>query len=178
MNQLITLKNLAPYIPDYPPVEKAHYLKTDEGADWYQAQIHFSPDTRKIAYTEGGRIVFQHTKVHLLWPENLSVSEVPEEDLPAGFPAIDEPCADWIFIDGKVLPKPVNYVLQAENEKAKRVAEAAEIITPLQDAVDLDIATDAELTQLLAWKRYRVMLNRINTSVAPDIEWPARPATN
>ncbi|EMV2562223.1 tail fiber assembly protein, partial [Escherichia coli] len=25
------------------------------------------------------------------------------------------------------------------------------------------------------WKKYRVLLNRVNTSVVPDIEWPALP---
>ncbi|WP_223346018.1 tail fiber assembly protein, partial [Escherichia coli] len=23
-----------------------------------------------------------------------------------------------------------------------------------------------------AWKKYRVLLNRVNTTTAPDIEWP------
>ncbi|EHX9387247.1 tail fiber assembly protein, partial [Escherichia coli] len=25
------------------------------------------------------------------------------------------------------------------------------------------------------WKKYRVLLNRVNTTTAPDIEWPAVP---
>ncbi|EKS5109754.1 tail fiber assembly protein, partial [Escherichia coli] len=25
------------------------------------------------------------------------------------------------------------------------------------------------------WKKYRVLLNRVDTSTAPDIEWPAAP---
>ncbi|HHI0038141.1 tail fiber assembly protein, partial [Escherichia coli] len=28
---------------------------------------------------------------------------------------------------------------------------------------------------LAAWKKYRVLLNRVDTSTAPDIEWPATP---
>ncbi|EFH3380727.1 hypothetical protein GQ684_08015 [Escherichia coli] len=28
---------------------------------------------------------------------------------------------------------------------------------------------------LEAWKKYRVLLNRVDTLVAPDIEWPAAP---
>ncbi|APJ74150.1 tail fiber assembly protein [Escherichia coli] len=28
---------------------------------------------------------------------------------------------------------------------------------------------------LEAWKKYRVLLNRVDTSIAPDIEWPASP---
>lgn len=26
-----------------------------------------------------------------------------------------------------------------------------------------------------AWKKYRVLLNRVDTSTAPDIEWPEIP---
>ncbi|HAV1681054.1 TPA: tail fiber assembly protein, partial [Enterobacter hormaechei subsp. steigerwaltii] len=28
----------------------------------------------------------------------------------------------------------------------------------------------------LAWKKYRVLLNRVDTETAPDIEWPELPA--
>ncbi|EMM5239625.1 TPA: tail fiber assembly protein, partial [Escherichia coli] len=27
------------------------------------------------------------------------------------------------------------------------------------------------------WKKYRVLLNRVDTSTAPDIEWPKEPDT-
>ncbi|WP_173571477.1 tail fiber assembly protein, partial [Escherichia coli] len=46
---------------------------------------------------------------------------------------------------------------------------------PLQDAADLEIATEEEISLLEAWKKYRVLLNRVNTTTAPDIEWPAVP---
>ncbi|EFE1381709.1 TPA: tail fiber assembly protein [Escherichia coli] len=39
----------------------------------------------------------------------------------------------------------------------------------------MDIATEEEKALLAAWKKYRVLLNRVDTSVAPDIEWPAIP---
>ncbi|HHH1255415.1 TPA: tail fiber assembly protein, partial [Yersinia enterocolitica] len=32
-----------------------------------------------------------------------------------------------------------------------------------------------EVTELAGWKRYRVLLMRIDTSKAPDIEWPSMP---
>ncbi|HAV9103982.1 TPA: tail fiber assembly protein [Escherichia coli] len=31
-------------------------------------------------------------------------------------------------------------------------------------------------TLLAGWKKYRVLLNRVDTSTAPDIEWPTSPA--
>ncbi len=36
----------------------------------------------------------------------------------------------------------------------------------------LQIATEEENSLLEAWKKYRVLLNRVDTSTAPDIEWP------
>ncbi|MFK9707658.1 tail fiber assembly protein, partial [Escherichia coli] len=45
----------------------------------------------------------------------------------------------------------------------------------VQTVVELEIATEEETLLLEAWKKYRVLLNRVDTSVAPDIEWPAVP---
>ncbi len=74
-------------------------------------------------------------------------------------------------------PKPTKeeYVLQAEYKKAEEMAKVALIIAPLQDAVDMDMATDEETALLTAWKKYRVLLNRVDTSTAPDIVWPTAP---
>lgn len=63
----------------------------------------------------------------------------------------------------------------AESQKASLMAQATVAIAPLQDAVDLDEATDSEKTQLTSWKKYRVLLNRIDISTAPDIKWPTSP---
>ncbi|HDR9899972.1 TPA: tail fiber assembly protein, partial [Escherichia coli C240-52 (9c)] len=52
---------------------------------------------------------------------------------------------------------------------------ASEHIAPLQDAIDLDIATEEETSLLAAWKTYRVLLHRVDTTVAADIEWPVAP---
>ncbi|EHH6603082.1 tail fiber assembly protein [Escherichia coli] len=37
---------------------------------------------------------------------------------------------------------------------------------PLLDAVELGIATDEETSLLAAWKKYRVLLNRVDKSTA------------
>ncbi|MBJ8407131.1 tail fiber assembly protein [Citrobacter cronae] len=67
-------------------------------------------------------------------------------------------------------------ITQATQQKESLLALAASKIAPLQDAVDLDIATEAEAALLLAWKKYRVLLNRINPNDTPDINWPEQPA--
>ncbi|MBB2297621.1 tail fiber assembly protein, partial [Escherichia sp. 93.1462] len=48
-------------------------------------------------------------------------------------------------------------------------------IAPLQDAVDLDMATDDETKLLLKWKKYRVLLMRVDIK---NTEWPKKPESN
>lgn len=63
----------------------------------------------------------------------------------------------------------------AEAKKASLMAEASVAISPLQDAVDLEDSTDEEEALLKSWKQYRVALNRLDISKAPDIAWPVKP---
>lgn len=63
----------------------------------------------------------------------------------------------------------------AEFRKQRATREAQEAIAPLQDAEDLGMATAEEKAALIAWKTYRVQLNRITPQDAPDIEWPHMP---
>lgn len=66
-------------------------------------------------------------------------------------------------------------IAEADNKKALRLSEANGTITYLQDAVDVGLATEDETAALLEWKKYRVLLNRVDTSTAPDIVWPVKP---
>ncbi|WP_442958860.1 tail fiber assembly protein [Providencia sp. PROV069] len=66
-------------------------------------------------------------------------------------------------------------IAEAEQKKQSLLADANNAIAPLQDAVDLDIATDEEIILLKDWKKYRVLLNRVDTSTSPNIEWPEKP---
>ncbi|ELL0553031.1 tail fiber assembly protein [Salmonella enterica] len=63
---------------------------------------------------------------------------------------------------------------EAEETKKRLLQTASEKIAPLQDAVDLEIATDDEKAQLDKWKKYRVLVNRVDT-INPD--WPDKPAS-
>lgn len=64
---------------------------------------------------------------------------------------------------------------QLETSRLRQVVDDA--IAPLQDAVDLDEATEAEALRLKAWKRYRVALNRLpdQPGYPGAIDWPAPP---
>lgn len=82
-----------------------------------------------------------------------------------GFPCLVEP------------PQPTQAELIASAEAKKVVLRAiadAEIAWR-QDAVDVGIATDEETVALAEWKKYRVLLMRVDTA-APDINWPLHPA--
>ncbi|NBB57637.1 tail fiber assembly protein [Pantoea vagans] len=90
----------------------------------------------------------------------------------------EQPDVNYRYSDG-VFAAPVteaeNAVLIASSRLAAEMDMANRTIAPLQDAVDISIATDDETTRLSEWKRYRVELSRIDTSKAPDITWPVRP---
>lgn len=60
----------------------------------------------------------------------------------------------------------------------KLLAMATLRINPLQDAVDLDDATDADTALLKKWKQYRVAVNRIpdQDGFPNKIDWPLQPA--
>lgn len=47
-----------------------------------------------------------------------------------------------------------------------------------QDEVDVDEATDEDLAELKAWKKYRVALNRMpdQAGYPQAIDWPSAPA--
>ncbi|MCG3463708.1 tail fiber assembly protein [Xenorhabdus bovienii] len=75
------------------------------------------------------------------------------------------------------IPPPTIEELQhrAESQKRQFMRMAAEKIDICQDAVDLNIATDAEKSSLAEWRRYRVLLNRVDCTTAPDVKWPEQP---
>ncbi|MBF4110664.1 tail fiber assembly protein [Enterobacter cloacae] len=72
-------------------------------------------------------------------------------------------------------PEPEQIINIAAEQKNKLMDEANNALLPLLDAVDLGIATKLESTLLFEWKKYRVLLNRVDISKAPDIEWPEKP---
>lgn len=59
--------------------------------------------------------------------------------------------------------------------KAQLMLVASEKIALLQDAVDLGISTTGEAKQLLSWKEYRVLLNRVDPLSSTEVAWPIQP---
>ncbi|EMQ1490800.1 tail fiber assembly protein [Enterobacter kobei] len=87
---------------------------------------------------------------------------------------VESECMEWVDIEPPTRDEAIE---KAESLKAQLLSVAAQAIAPLQDAVDLSMATDDEMASLSAWKKYRVLLNRINTSEPDEIEWPESPLT-
>lgn len=71
-------------------------------------------------------------------------------------------------------PTAEQLIAQAEQQKTALRQSADAEIAWRQDAVDAGIATAEETAALADWKKYRVLLMRINTAT-PDIEWPSPP---
>ncbi|MDF7667461.1 tail fiber assembly protein [Orbaceae bacterium ESL0727] len=78
----------------------------------------------------------------------------------------------WLLDTAKQHQHEVDIAAQQKNEL---ISEATDKISYLQDAVDADIATSEEVAALANWKKYRVLLNRINVDNAPDITWTEKP---
>ncbi|MEN4634422.1 tail fiber assembly protein [Pantoea agglomerans] len=90
----------------------------------------------------------------------------------------EQPDVNYRYSNG-VFTAPVtdaeNIMLIASSRLAAEMDAANRTIAPLQDAVDISIATDEEISRLAKWKRYRVALSRIDTSTMSSIEWPIKP---
>lgn len=81
------------------------------------------------------------------------------------------------WVDEPPLP---DEIVSARNidRKDALLRYAAEQIAPLQDAVDLGLATEEEVDRLRSWKTYRVALNRLEEQDGYPlaVDWPEQPA--
>lgn len=112
------------------------------------------------------------------WPSDaveISDDELAEYTQPAppGFllGADEAGKAAWVAAP---LPEPTEIIAAAEAKKSRlrKIADAE--IAWRQDAVGTGIATPEESAALTEWKKYRVLVMRVDTSAA-DINWPAVP---
>ncbi|HEI6775473.1 tail fiber assembly protein [Yersinia enterocolitica] len=68
-----------------------------------------------------------------------------------------------------------HHLAEAEQKKRVLLNEASTKIQILQDSIELGLATETTEAELLAWRKYRVLLDRVDISTAPNITWPAKP---
>lgn len=110
------------------------------------------------------------------WPDNSELIEISDSDYEtfSGSPPqghklgiSNNKTLIWVEIPGQI----------AENNAGivdSLMAVATAIIAPLQDAIDMDMATEEETARLRAWKIYRIQLSRVDTSVT-NMELPTPP---
>jgi len=110
---------------------------------------------------------------------------VTEWDPGEGFIAIQSNTAQmgWTYKERQFIAPPVAppvpptaaEILSANTYRRNSLLAAATLaIDPLQDAVDLDMATASDLVMLKAWKLYRVNVNRVDLK-GLDPAWPTQP---
>lgn len=169
---MMRLNNLKRYFPETLfNGDGIQYFIDENGNDWFKTL----PDFKKeyaIAFDEKGIIRFYGDDPSRFYPVGLSVVDI--DSLPDGLNVM----GGWVFDGKKIVPRELSgdeLITQADNEKARLLKRANEAIAPLQDAVDLGIATDDEETLLLAWKKHRVLLNRVDSRKGADIVWPEQP---
>lgn len=87
----------------------------------------------------------------------------------------------WSYVAGAFAPPPApsigDLLLDVREKQQALMQLAGAAIAPLQDASDLGEATQAEQARLIAWKRYRVELNRIEqqSGYPQAVVWPTVP---
>ncbi|MCW7762148.1 tail fiber assembly protein [Photorhabdus luminescens] len=146
--------------PELPDSDDMAVCRSEDKSCW---QI--VPDYRgKTAYNKQTRA--QH--------EITELGELPE------FLTFKQPATDFDKWDGKqwVTDKYAvkdSQIKQADQQRVVLLRQANEIITLLQYAVDVNLASEKEKLLLLDWKKYLVLLNRIDISLSPDINWPEKP---
>lgn len=168
------LINLLQYEPIIKMASDVIYLKDENGLDWYESQKLFSDSTMKIGCDSNGIILMASVDISLLWPEGLSVFEVKQSLLPNDF-KVD---ASWLFRNGKIEKKVLSQnevIALANTQRSDMLKLVSNMILPLQDALELDDITSDELDLLKKLKSIRIELNRLDTSKAPDIQWPVLP---
>lgn len=144
------------------------FLFSADGREWYESQNLFSAETIKFTYDNDNIIRSISKDVSMLWPENMSVAEVPDTtanrraDINGG----------WVFDGDKISPRiytPEELQWQAESKKKTLLAAADTAIAPLSRAVKLGIATEKEEKMLTELERYSVLVSRVDTAKP---EWP------
>jgi len=182
--KLLTIKNFKKVHPNTPEQLSLSeecgvtFLQSEDGQDWYECQQRFRQDTMKLCF-DANNVIRMITRaetgndVSSLWPEGMSVTEL--RDTPQNRRA--DITGGWVYINGKVMERELNdaeRLERATEQQRALIKIATGKIAPLQDAVDLEIATEEEAQRLKEWKRYRVMLSRVDLG-ACEIGWPPQP---
>ena len=159
------------YLPIGVGLPANAYLEAPQSVKDNQAIIH---DGQQWTYPKDLR----GTKIYSIETGGETILQEVGE-IPDGFTEL-KPTSEFDSWDGKKWQFDKNKqhqyeVNQASIKKNQLLSEAASQLSYLQDAVDSQIATEQEAQLLVEWKKYRVLVNRIDIEQAPNIEWPNQP---
>ncbi|NHB94437.1 hypothetical protein C5469_20770 [Photorhabdus cinerea] len=149
--------------PDAPELPKSHDEAVCRSEDKSRWEI--LPDYRgKIAYDTLTRERAEITEIGEL-PDTLTFKKPPTD-----FDKWDG--KEWV-VDKDLLKS--HQINEAKQQQATLLQQANETLSLLQDSVDLEVATDSEKEALLEWRKYRVLLTRVDVNQAPNVLWPEMP---
>ncbi|MFQ1008891.1 hypothetical protein B6D16_09925 [Gilliamella apicola] len=159
------------YLPIGVGLPANAYLEAPQSVKENQAIIH---DGQQWTYPKDLR----GTKIYSIETGGETILQEVGE-IPDGFTEL-KPTSEFDSWDGKKWQFDKNKqhqyeVNQASIKKNQLLSEAASQLSYLQDAVDSQIASEQETQLLVEWKKYRVLVNRIDIELAPNIEWPNQP---
>ncbi|HAV7858943.1 TPA: tail fiber assembly protein [Salmonella enterica] len=149
-------------------------LRDTDGREWYTSQTLFSDDTYKVMYDEQGTVRSITKDVSTLFPVSFSVAEVKE--IPEGVNIN----GGWTYFDGRVFPRQYStseMTTIADLEKQSKIEKANEYMNSRQwpGKAALGRLKGDEMAQYNRWLDYLDALDEVDTSLAPDINWPEPP---
>lgn len=69
----------------------------------------------------------------------------------------------------------VNHIAQAENQRAQLLATADDVTADWRVELMLGDISDEDKAKLSVWMEYKRKVKEVDTSLAPEIDWPEPP---
>lgn len=165
-----------PVIYKYEHIEVSGIIRTglyfhdEHGRDWYETLAGWKG---AVSLDDDGIVVaYEQDVSYMGMEEGRNVYEVDPLSVPV------DVLGNYKYVDGIFYDIRPDATTLAEQTRKQLIEDAGLIISVLQGAVDESMATDAEKASLSAWKKYRVLLYRVDTSKPEEIEWPELPPKN
>lgn len=164
------LINLQRYVPDALfNGDGIQYFKDETGKDWFNFLPKFTRKYSLAIENDTGVVRSISEDASRLYPVGLTVVDI--DTLPDGCNI----SGAWRWSNGKIYAIAPDHVARAIQNKSTLSTVANQTIATLADAVDLGIATEDETRLFNAWRKYRVLLSRVDPGTAPAIIWPEVP---
>lgn len=108
-----------------------------------------------------------------LWGGNVISVEVPN-NFSGGNKTYNPETSEWIT-DPPYEMTHEDYVREANSIKQGLLDEVDTVTKQWLIDLQLDDLSDEDRVKLVAWRAYRKLVVAVDTSLAPDIEWPDKP---